>query len=45
MKPFLGKFELMHIERTFTTENSGKFLQNIECDERARQMWIHLIKK
>ena len=38
-------FELMSIERTFTEENLGKDIENVERDFRARQMWIHLIKK
>jgi len=45
MKPFLSNFELMKIERTFTIQNSGVNLEKIESDERARQMWIHLVKK
>jgi len=45
MRPFLGRFELMRIERTFTEENVGEILPLIERDERARQMWIHLEKK
>ena len=38
-------FELISIERTFTRKNLGKDLENVERDSRARQMWIHLIKK
>ena len=38
-------FELMSIERTFTEENLGKDIEDVERDFRARQMWIHLIKK
>tara|TARA_B100001142_G_scaffold126224_1_gene128105 strand:+ start:2903 stop:3613 length:711 start_codon:yes stop_codon:yes gene_type:complete len=38
-------FDLVKIERVFTKENLGEDLQNIERDNRARQMWIHLIRK
>jgi len=44
MKPFLGKFELMTIERVFTKENVGLHIVDVETDFRARQMWLHLIK-
>tara|TARA_B100001123_G_C15302042_1_gene1021365 strand:+ start:1113 stop:1559 length:447 start_codon:yes stop_codon:yes gene_type:complete len=46
MRPFLGDFELISLERTFTESNIGlSVLDKIEVDERARQMWIHLVKR
>ena len=45
MRPFNDDFELMKIERTFTESNVGPLLEKIEVDARARQMWLHLVKK
>ena len=45
MRPFLKNFDLLSIERTFNESNVGPLLGQIEVDERARQMWIHLVKK
>ena len=45
MRPLLKDFDLLSIERTFTESNVGPLLDKIEVDERARQMWIHLVKK
>jgi len=45
MESFGPDFELLSMNRTFTSENVGELLPSIERDERAMQMWILFSKK